>query len=117
MCISYLIHLTPAVAVQYSESFQCHFVSVHEHVLFQSSEGTSCSTRLQIKVAFCDILHAIHSTLVSGSVRVIEHIYTQHCGQRRVQGSTYMQHLVEHADTMSNCMLESGAENCMEGHH
>ena len=89
MCISYLIHLTPAVAVQYSESFQCHFVSVHEHVLFQSSEGTSCSTRLQIKVAFCDILHAIHSTLVSGSVRVIEHIYTQHCGQRRVQGSTY----------------------------
>ena len=68
-------------------TFQCHFVSVHEHVLFQSSEGTSCSTRLQIKVAFCNFLHAIRSTLVSGSVRVIARAYTQHCGTRK--GSTY----------------------------
>ena len=32
-------------------------------------------TRLQIKVAFCNFLHAIRSTLVSGSVRVIEHTH------------------------------------------
>ena len=46
---------------------------------------------------------------MSGNVRVIEHTHSTVGPEKAV----HMKHLVEHADTMSNCMLESGAENWM----
>ena len=60
------------------------------------SEGMSCSARLQIKVTFCDFLHAIHGALVSGSVRVIEHTHSTVGPCREGCEAVYM---VEHADT------------------